>query len=51
MELLEERLRRLGITDSYSLQVDPNANPIELTSEQGMFLKVSLNILISQHKL
>lgn len=41
MELLEERLNKLGIKDSYALQIDPNFhNPTELTPEQGMFLKV-----------
>lgn len=49
VELLEERLKKLGIKDSYALQTDPNFhNPIELTSEQGMFLKVSFARHINQ---
>lgn len=43
MELIEERLKRLGITDSYSLPMDSNsANRIELSSERGMFLKMAI---------
>lgn len=40
VELLEERLKRKGITDSYTLPVDPNSDGTTLSAEQGMFLKV-----------